>query len=66
MNVIRMTIFDYFKTGNQVYDTMISTVVISALGYVINYLYENKFNLNFTNLSYDDIKGYFYKKNQIP
>jgi len=65
MNVIRMTIFDYFKTGNQVYDTMISTVVISALGYAINYLYENKFNLNFTNLSIDDIKGFFYKKNTV-
>ena len=65
MNVIRMTIFDYFKTGNHVYDTMISTVVISVFGYVINYLYENKFNLNFTNLSIDDIKGFFYKKNTV-
>jgi chaperone BCS1 len=39
--------------------------VISALGYLINYLYETNFNLNFTNLSYDDIKGVFYKKNTV-
>ena len=64
-NIVRITIFDYFKTGNPMFDTVISTIIISCFGYIINYMYENEIDKIMTNLSIDDIKCCFYKKNCI-
>jgi len=62
-NVTKMILFNQFKTGNVVYDTIITTIVISFFGYIINYLSDNSIIVN--NFSIDDIKYYFYKKNTI-
>ena len=40
MNVTKMTIFNFFKTDNPLYDTLISTVGIAFFGYIINYIYK--------------------------
>ena len=65
MNVTKMTIFNFFKTDNPLYDTLISTVGIAFFGYIINYIYDNNLCTLFTKLSLDDIKGIFYRKNTI-
>ena len=39
-NVTKMSIVNLFKTGNIVYDTIISTIFISAFGCIINYIYD--------------------------
>jgi len=62
-NVLKMTLFNYLKTGNPVYDTIISTIVIGFFSYIINYMYDNPILYN--KFSINDIKYYFYKKNTI-
>jgi len=64
-NVIKIAIFNYFKTGNPLYDTVISTIFISVIGYTIHYVYENKLDKILIKVTFDDIKGFFYKKNTI-
>lgn len=61
-DTINMTIFSIFKSGNPVFDTIFSTVILSIFGYTVNYLYEKGFNINFLKC---DIKTFFYKKNKI-
>ena len=51
MNVTKMTIFNFFKTDNPLYDTLISTAVIAFFGYIINYIYDNNLSTFFTKLS---------------
>ena len=36
MTVTKMTLFNYIKTDNPVYDAIISTMLISLVGCVIN------------------------------
>ena len=64
-NTIKFAIFDYFKTGNPAFDAIISTLIISWVGCIINYIYENQLDLLITNASIDDIKGWFYKRNCV-
>ena len=64
-NVTKMTIFNYFKTGNTVYDTIISTIFISAFGCIINYIYDNRLDRLLFKLSYNDITNWFVKKNMV-
>lgn len=65
INSIKFTIFDYLKTGNPAFDAIMSTLIISCFGYIINYIYENKLDIILTHLSMDDIKCWFYKRNCI-
>ena len=62
-NVIRFTFFDYFKTGNMAFDAILSSLILSIVGYIINYIYEYNIESIFKNLSYDSIKSLFYKRN---
>ena len=38
--ITRLTVFNFLKTGNPVYDAIISTLIISLLGYIVNYIYD--------------------------
>ena len=64
-NTIKFAIFDYFKTGNPAFDAIMSTLIISCVGYIINYIYENELDKIITNLSIDDIKYWFYKRSCV-
>jgi ATP-dependent 26S proteasome regulatory subunit len=64
-NVTKMTIFNYFKTGNPVYDTIISTILISLFGCIINYIYDNHLDKLVFKFSYHDITNWFVKKNMV-
>ena len=64
-NIIRFTIFDFFKTGNIVFDTILSSIILSIVGYIINYIYENNLDAILKNFSYDNIKSLFYKRYMI-
>jgi SpoVK/Ycf46/Vps4 family AAA+-type ATPase len=64
-NINRMILFNFFKTGNPVYDAIISTIMISSVGYVVNYIYENSIDRIFYKMSFDDLKSFFYKKYTI-
>lgn len=60
---LKMTIFNIFKTNNPAFDAIISTFVLSAFGYIINYLYEK--NNIYSMISWENITSFFYKKNKI-
>jgi SpoVK/Ycf46/Vps4 family AAA+-type ATPase len=64
-NTIKFAIFDYLKTGNPAFDAITSTLIISVIGYIINYIYENELDKIITNFSIDDIKCWFYKRNCV-
>jgi len=62
-NSIHLDLFTKIKTGNYIIDSLGSTLIMSIIGYFINYIYELRytktqwFNYNLINL--------FYKKNVI-
>lgn len=64
-DVTKLLMFNFFKTGNPVYDAIISTTMISLIGFITTYIYEHRVfqNLYYSNI--DDIKSFFYKKNTI-
>ena len=62
-NVAKMTMFNYLKTGNPIFDAIFSTIALSVIGYIVNLLFEQQ-NI-FYKFSIDDIKCLFYKKNTI-
>uniref|UniRef100_A0A6C0EQ21 AAA+ ATPase domain-containing protein n=1 Tax=viral metagenome TaxID=1070528 RepID=A0A6C0EQ21_9ZZZZ len=64
-NVTKMAIFNYFKTGNTIIDAILSTVMISLFGIIINNIYDTKLDELINNFSINNIKSLFYKKNCI-
>ena len=65
-NINRMILFNLFKTGNPVYDAIISTVMISSIGYIVNYIYDNYgIDKLLYKITFDDIKSIFFKKNTV-
>lgn len=65
-NINRMILFNFFKTGNPVYDAIISTIMISFFGFIVNYMYDNYgIDKLLYKMSFDDIKSIFFKKNTV-
>jgi SpoVK/Ycf46/Vps4 family AAA+-type ATPase len=64
-NINRIILFNLFKTGNPVYDAIISTVMISSVGYTVNYIYDYGIDKLLYKMSFDDIKNLFFRKNTI-
>lgn len=61
-NIIKITVFDFFKTGNPAIDTIMSTIIISCFGFLIKYICDYPFD---TKPWLIDIKGLFYTKKCI-
>lgn len=64
-STMKMTLFNYLKTGNPAYDTILSTFLISLVGYLIHYFYENQIDKVLLRFSLDDLKSFIFKKNTI-
>jgi hypothetical protein len=62
LDVSKIALFNYFKTGNLIYDTIISTTFITLFTIGLNYVNKNK-DLFSTNL--EDIIYLFLKKNIV-
>jgi hypothetical protein len=60
-----MILFNFLKTGNPVYDAIISTIAISLFGFVVNYVYDYGIQHVLNNFSFDDLTSWFFKKNMI-
>ena len=65
-NILNMIVFDKFKTGKPVIDAFITTVVLTAVTYLFQFI-----NTNFTkfikmiNLFDYEFEGFFYKKHIV-
>lgn len=64
-DISRLILFNFLKTGNPVYDAIISTFVISLFSFVVNYVYEYGTQHILKNFSLDNFTRWFYKKNMI-
>ena len=62
LNVSKIALFNYFKTGDPFYDTIISTILITLITILINFCCDNK-NLFFIKKDY--IIHLFLKKNSV-
>jgi ATP-dependent 26S proteasome regulatory subunit len=62
-----LLIFEYFKTGNQIIDTILFTFILSILKHVIYYIRSNIFdNIEFNKiLNWELLFHYFKKKNVV-
>ena len=60
---MRMSIFNLLKTNNPVIDALLSTMVLTAIGFIMNLFYEGNVSLN--DFDIEKIKAYIYKKNTI-
>lgn len=68
VNIAKLTIFNFLKTGNPIMDTIISTLVITLCGYIFSYIYDNNNSIIDILLyiyNFDDIKTFFLKQNSI-
>jgi len=65
---IRMSLFNKIKTGNVFFDTIITTLSLTLMSYIVKVLYEmsfdNDFKIREINIK-ETIKYWFYKKNMI-
>jgi ATP-dependent 26S proteasome regulatory subunit len=62
---MKMKVISFFKTDNVIIDSILSVIAMSIIGYIMNYIYENRLDRLLTNLSFDKIKCLFYKKNVV-
>ena len=63
--VTRMLMLNFIKTGNPIYDAILSTTIISVFGFITTYIYDYGLIRVLCNLNVDNIKSWFYKKNTI-
>jgi uncharacterized protein (UPF0297 family) len=63
---IKISLFQKMKTGNQIFDTVVSTVVFTFLSYFVKVLYENDALTKwYPSNIYDQIKSCFVKKYSV-
>jgi chaperone BCS1 len=62
-NSIQLDLFNKIKTGNYIIDSLITTFIMSFIGYIINYIYETRYNK--TSWFQYNIMDIFYKKNIV-
>lgn len=62
---MKLKILGFFKTDNVIIDSILSVIAMSVVGYIMNYIYDNRIDNLLTKLTIDNIKCLFYKKNQV-
>ena len=55
-----ITLYDKFKTGNPLYDTIIATLLATLSGYIINYIRGFLTNYTFVGINLENIYNIFY------
>jgi hypothetical protein len=64
-NTLRFSMLSYLKTGNPIYDTILSTLIVTFISYVMKLVYDNT-NRSFSFYDIQDaIKSAFFKRNSI-
>ena len=64
-HVTRMMLFDKIKTGDPVIDAFLTTFILGIFSWLVNVIYEYQIDRIVSNLSFDDFKSFFFKKNTI-
>lgn len=63
----KISLFQKIKTGNTVIDTLLSTIILTFMSYVVKIFYENEilYNICWPSDYQDKIKSLFFKKHAI-
>ena len=65
-NSIQMSIFSSIKTNNPIVDTMLSTIILTFLSYIVKLLFELEYIFKLKDISLSHFcKNMFYKENII-
>jgi chaperone BCS1 len=64
-HVTRMIMFNTIKTGDPIIDAFFTSFILGIFSWFVSWVYDNGIDIYFRNLSIDDIKTYFWKKNSI-
>jgi len=64
-HMVNMSLFNKFKTNDPIVDALLSTFILSFIGYFFTYIYENYVDKYLFSLSYNDVINYFYNKSEI-
>jgi hypothetical protein len=64
LNIVKMKVFHFFKTGNIVLDSILSVIGMTIVGYIINYIYDNLPGYKYVDITYDAFK--WQRKNGNP
>lgn len=64
-NISKITLYNWMKTGNPAYDTVVSTLLIGIYGYILNYI--NNFDVldMLSNIGADTLKSFIWRKNAV-
>lgn len=62
---MKLKILGFFKTDNVIIDSILSVIAMSVVGYIMNYIYDNRLDSLLTKITIDNIKCLFYNKNQV-
>lgn len=63
--ISKMALYNLFRTGDPMYDAIISTIVIGLYGYIFNYISNYDIISMITDIRLESIKGFFYQKNSV-
>ena len=58
-DTLRFSMLSYLKTGNPIYDTILSTIIVSFLSYVMKFVYDTSF------FSFHDFYDFYDLPNSI-
>jgi hypothetical protein len=64
-HVLRLVLFNQIKTGDPIIDTLLTTAILSLFSWFVTWMYDNQINHIFYNISFHDLKSFFYEKNTI-
>jgi hypothetical protein len=62
---MKLSFHSYFKTGNPIIDTILSTVILTIISYFMNLSYQINIKTFSIYNMYDDIKSFFFTRNSI-
>ena len=52
---MKLKILGFFKTDNVIIDSILSVIAMSVVGYIMNYIYDNRIDNLLTKLTIDNI-----------
>jgi hypothetical protein len=64
-NITQFAILNNLKTGNPIFDTIFTSIILTIVSFFVSCLYDYKSINFFYNFSLDDVNSLFYKKNTI-
>ena len=53
---MKMKVISFFKTDNVIIDSILSVIAMSVIGYIMNYIYDNRLDKFITKITISNIK----------